>query len=144
MSEAGWIDELEAALGQPARLRLVANAGGQRRAIPRPANARTSKLAGEVGGDVTAWLADRFGGEDLDIPTDTAAVRSAKSALLVADILDAGLTNPTRSANDLARAHGVTRRWVMQLRAELRAEKDDAQLSLFDGGEVLHRRASRS
>ncbi|KGJ18707.1 Mor transcription activator family protein [Paracoccus sanguinis] len=133
MTTAGWIDELEADLGLPARLRLVANAGGQRRPIPHMASAGNSKLAGEVGADVARWLASRFAGEDIDIPNDTSTARSAKSARLVADILEAGLTEPTRSANDLARAHGVTRRWVVMLRAALRAERTaaDDQLPLF-------------
>lgn len=132
MSSAGWIELLEAELGREARLRLVANAGGQRRSIPLPENAAGSPLAAEVGLEITMWLAERFGTEDLSIPNDRQIARSSKSSLLVADILDAGLTNPTRSANDLARAHGVTRRWVTELRARLRAERGDAdQLRLF-------------
>lgn len=133
MTDAGWIDDLEAELGLPARLRLIANSGGRRRTIPMPRSVDSSPLASEVGLDVAAWLAERFGGVDLDIPSGRAAAQSEASARLVADILDAGLTNPTRSANDLAREHGVTQRWVRMLRRELRAERpdDDDQLSLF-------------
>ena len=132
MSDAGWIDDLEADLGTPARLRLISMSGGRRRTIPHPRNVSASALVHEFGFDVTLWLAERFGGQDVEIPSGRADARAAASALLVADILEAGLTNPTRSANDLAKAHGVTQRWVRMLRRELsRQRPDDDQLSLF-------------
>lgn len=131
MVEAWWIDELEADLGLSARLRLIANVGGMRRTIPTLEHAAASRLVGEIGLETTLWLADRFGGMDVDIPSGKATERSSKSARLVADILEAGLTNPTRSANDLARAHGVTRRWVVMLRKSLRESGSTDQLPLF-------------
>lgn len=128
-----WIDELERDLGLAARLKVIANAGGQRRDVPRLENARTSNLASEIGIEAVEWLAQRFGGDKIDIPSARGREVERRASLLRAAILDAGLTNPTRSANDLAREHGVTSMWVRKLRAELRREAGyDQQLSLFD------------
>ncbi|MDP2086310.1 MAG: hypothetical protein Q8K20_14020 [Gemmobacter sp.] len=128
-----WIDELERDLGQAARLRLIASAGGQRRDIPKPAHAAASKLAGEVGADVAVWLAERFGGEKLDFPSARGRELERRAALLRAAILDAGLTNPSRSANDLATEHGVSSMWVRKQRAQMRRERDrEPFLPLFD------------
>ncbi len=131
---AAWIDELERDLGLPARLRIIANAGGQRRDIPRPENAAGSALAAEIGPETVHWLAVRFAGTKIDIPSARGGEVQRRANLLRAAILDAGLTEPTRSANDLAREHGVTSMWVRKLRAEMRAEAgiDPSQLSLFD------------
>lgn len=128
-----WIDELERDLGLAARLRLIANAGGQRRDIPRPENAETSALAREVGADVVLWLAERFAGTKADIPSPRGGEAQHRASLLRAAILEAGLTKPARSANDLAREHGVTSQWVHRLRAEMRREAglEPEQLRLF-------------
>jgi hypothetical protein len=125
-----WIDELEADLGQPAALKLLANAGGQRRKVPK--RSQGSKLAVEVGLPVTEWLSVRFGGTDLDIPTPRARVQQDRAAELRATILEAGLTNPTRSANDIATQFGVTAAWVHKLRTQMRRESgyDGDQLTL--------------
>ena len=130
---SAWIDEMERDLGLTARLRLIASAGGQRRDIPCPGNARNSVLASEVGADIVLWLAERFGGEKVDIPSARGNEIQRRAALLRAAILDAGLTEPNRSANDLAREFGVTSMWVRKLRTELREEAmADQQLRLFD------------
>ncbi|WP_411836721.1 hypothetical protein [Paracoccus sp. ME4] len=138
MSPAGrpidaWIDELEADLGAAAALRLLANAGGQRRQIP--ASASGSKLAIEVGEDVVAWLSDRFGGMAVDIPNPAARDREAGANRLRAAILEAGLTQPKRSANVIAAEFGVTAAWVHKLRTRMRQElgsEDQLLLPLFD------------
>lgn len=129
-----WIDELERDLGLPARLRLIANAGGQRRDIPLVANATESILAVEAGVDVVMWLANRFGGHQVDVPSARGFEAQRRASLLRAAIIDAGLTDPLRSANDLAREHGVTSMWVRKLRADLRREAgtEPEQLRLFD------------
>ena len=119
---SAWIDELERDLGLAARLRLIANAGGQRRDVPRPENADVSVLASEIGEDAVRWLAERFGGTQIDVPSLRGSESRDRAALLRAAILDAGLTNPTRSANDLAREFGVTSMWVRKLRGEMRQE----------------------
>ncbi|MDO5648845.1 hypothetical protein [Paracoccus sp. (in: a-proteobacteria)] len=132
-----WIDELEYDLGVAARLRLIANAGGQRRYIPQMSMAGNSKLAGEVGPDVARWLADRFSGTEVDIPSKRGMEAGEAKAALMADLLDAGLVNSSRTANDLALAHGVTVRWVHKVKAELlaerRADSDADQMPLFPG-----------
>lgn len=128
-----WIDELERDLGQAARLRLIVNAGGQRRSIPHPANAAESALAQELGVAVAIWLAERFAGTQLDFPTRRGMTAERRAALLRAAILDAGLTNPTRSANDLAAEHGVSLVWVTRLRNQMRAEAEhQPRLPLFE------------
>lgn len=131
---SAWIDELERDLGLSVRLKVIANAGGQRRDIPRRENARGSALAAEIGAAAVEWLAQRFSGTKIDIPSARGTEVQHRASLLRAAILEAGLTEPTRSANDLAREHGVTSMWVRKLRAELRRETGIAsdQLSLFD------------
>ena len=115
-----WIDELERDLGQVAVLRLLANAGGQRRDIPkRPA---ASRLAAELGLEVAEWLAARFGGTALDMPSPRGRETQERASLLRAAILEAGLTAPTRSANDIAVQFGVTAAWVHKLRTKMLVE----------------------
>ncbi|MFE3838867.1 hypothetical protein [Pseudogemmobacter sonorensis] len=128
-----WIDELERDLGLAARLRVIANAGGQRRDIPRPENAAGSALAVEVGEEIVRWLGERFAGTKIDIPSARGTEVQRRASLLRAAILEAGLTEPLRSANDLAREHGVTSMWVRKLRAEMRRDAgiEPQQLSLF-------------
>lgn len=124
-----WIDELERDVGQSAALRLLANAGGQRRDVPK--RAEGSKLASEVGLGVVEWLVERFGGTALDIPSFSARQKQDRAAELRAAVLEAGLTNPSRSANVIASEFGVTAAWVHKLRTEMRREIDrDDQLSL--------------
>ncbi len=129
-----WIDEMERDLGLTARLNVIANAGGQRRDIPRPENAASSALALEIGAEAVEWLAERFAGTKIDIPSARGSEVQRRASHLRAAILDAGLTDPARSANDLAREYGVTSMWVRKLRAELRRDAGLAsdQLSLFD------------
>lgn len=125
-----WIDELERDLGAPAAARLLANAGGQRRHIPK--RAAGSTLAGEVGEVVVCWLSARFGGTALDIPSQLSRGRQNSANALRAAILDAGLSNPTRSANSIAAEFGVTAAWVHKQRTQIRKERgDNDQLSLF-------------
>lgn len=128
-----WIDELERDLGLRARLHVIANAGGQRRDIPRPEHAEASALACEIGVESVRWLAERFAGTKIDIPSARGNEVQRRASLLRAAVLEAGLTNPTRSANDLAREHGVTSMWVRKLRAEMRRDAGfEPFLPLFD------------
>lgn len=129
MTRDAWIDELERDLGQAAALRLLANAGGQRRDVPK--RAKGSRLASEVGLPVVEWLAARFGGTAVDIPSFSARQKQDRAAELRAAVIEAGLTNPTRSANVIATEFGVTAAWVHKLRTELRRDLDaDTQLPL--------------
>lgn len=117
-----WIDELERDLGLAARLRLIANAGGQYRSVPQPANAAASALARELGAEIAVWLARRFGGTTVHFPSPRAVETERRAALLRAAILDAGLTNPSRSANDIAAEFGVSAHWVHKLRGRMQVE----------------------
>lgn len=126
-----WIDELERDLGLPARLRVLANTSGQSRDIPHPEHAGDSALAAEIGAEAVSWLADRFAGMRIDFPSARGGEVQRRASLLRAAILDAGLTNSTRAANDIAREHGVTAMWVKKLRAQMRADaEEDKQLQL--------------
>lgn len=128
-----WIDELERDLGLAVRLKVIQAVGGQRRDIPHPGNAEGSVLAGEIGGAAALWLADRFAGTKVDFPSARGSESQRKANLLRAAILDAGLTKPTRSANDLAREFGVTSMWIHKLRVQMRDEAgENPQLRLFD------------
>lgn len=120
MSDDRWIDDLEYDLGQAAVLRLLANAGGQRRNIP--ANAKGSALAREVGEEVVAWLSSRFANTSIDIPSRRGREQQDRANQLRAAVLEAGLTDPTRSANVIAAEFGVTTVWVARLRREMREE----------------------
>lgn len=133
MSDRFDIDELEADLGQAAALRVLANVGGQRRNIPLPRNAAHSSLAAEIGPKAAAWIAERFGGEIVAFPSRNGREAETRAARLRADVIEAGLTDPRRSANDIAAAHGVTARRVEQIRQDLRREPSThrRQLPLF-------------
>jgi hypothetical protein len=132
MSDRGFsIDELERDLGEPARLRVLLNAGGQTRYVPLPENAARSRLANELGAEVAIWLAARFGGEKIEIPSPRGREAEEAARRLRVAALDAGLTRPTRSANDIAREFRVTRRRVTQIRQELRDLREPTGLPLF-------------
>lgn len=123
MTDRFDIDALEAELGQAAALRILANIGGQRRNIPLPRNAATSALAREIGPRAAIWIAEHFGGEIVAFPSRYGREAESRAARLRADVIDAGLTEPRRSANDIAAAHGVTARRVEQIRQDLRDER---------------------
>ncbi|MBD3738593.1 MAG: hypothetical protein IE938_19325 [Pseudomonas balearica] len=127
-----WIDELERDLGQSAVLTILSNCGGQRRDIPKTADG--SKLAHELGDAIAEWLTARFGGTAVDFPSLRARQQQDQASRLRAAILDAGLTEPSRSANVIAQEFGVTAAWVHKLRTQMRREYDlDNQLQLpFD------------
>lgn len=115
-----WIDELERDLGQAAVLQLLANAGGQRREVPK--RAEGSKLSGEIGTDIVVWLAHRFGGTKIDIPSARGREQQNRANRLRAAIIEDGLTQPRRSANVLATEWGVTAAYIHKLRSQLRRE----------------------
>jgi len=130
-AHAGILDELERDLGLSARLHVLVNAGGQRRYVPMPARVENSTLAKELGEDICCWLAGRYGGETVIFPSRKGYEREDEASLLRAAVLDAGLTEPLRSANDIAAEFGVSERWVRNLRAELRQDLKLPDLPLF-------------
>ncbi|WP_349295257.1 hypothetical protein ABEB22_18415 (plasmid) [Thioclava sp. 'Guangxiensis'] len=128
-----WIDELERDLGLPARLAILANCGGQSRDIPSVSGAGRSRIASEIGVEITVWLARRFAGTTLEIPSRLGATSRDRASCLRAAVIEAGLgSNPSRSANEIAVEFNVTATWVHRLRTQLRAEldEDDGQLQL--------------
>lgn len=123
MAERLDLDDLEADLGPETARRVVDAIGGQTRHVPKPEWANRSTLARMIGPVAARWIADRFGGEAVSFPSRTAQLSRNRSARLMADVLDAGLDDPTRSANEIAHAHGVTARRVQQIRQQLRDER---------------------
>lgn len=131
VSRDSWIDELERDLGQSAVIRLLANAGGQRRNIPELAEG--SRLAAEVGEDIVRWLSRRFAKTTLDIPSPRGREQQDRANRLRAAILDAGLTDPRRSANVIAAEFGVSAKYVHNLRSKMRKEYGlEPYFPLFD------------
>lgn len=130
MNEA-FIDLLEARFGLSAKLRVIANVGGMRLTIPMPHYASRSRLADRIGPEIAVWLAENYGGEDLQFPSSRSLSARAQAALLAARVFEAGLTNPTVSANTIAREFGVTAQRVKQVRAELRQQAPPPVLPLF-------------
>lgn len=138
-----WIDELERDLGQAAALRLIANAGGQRRHIPSPPRIEGSRIEREVGTEIATWLAGRYGGDVVQVPSHHGRTSRERASRLRADVLDAGLINPTVSADILAMRYGVTVRRIEQVRQELRSEGAHRPLPLFDAAEALRSKTRR-
>lgn len=132
MSSGFSIDELEADLGQAAALRVIANCGGQCRNIPLAKNAARSVLAEEIGTTAACWIAGRFGGEIVQFPSIGGHQRNEEARRRLSAVIDAGLTDPSRSANDLAFDLGVSSRHVKRLRAQARADGISS-----DGGNEL-------
>ena len=105
-----------------AAMRLLAEFGGQRIYIPKNPGAR-SPLVGAVGAAFAQKIAAHYGGDYIEVPSaNPARARARRIARAVAE--------SNASANDLAREHKVTRRWVNKLRARFGA--DDDQPGLFD------------
>lgn len=117
-----WIDELEADLGQAVALRVFANCGGQKRNVPLPRNAARSALAHEIGVDAACWIAGRFGGEAVVFPSLYSRSRDDMASRRLAAVLDAGLTDPSKSLNDLAAELGISARHVSRLRQQARED----------------------
>lgn len=127
------VDELERDLGLRARLELTAKAGGQRMYIPLPNHVSGSPLHHSVGLEIATWLSGRYGGHKVEFPSKGSRVRESQALALRAAVIEAGLTDPTRSANRIASEFGVTERRVRQVRQELRKDwGGPSPLPLFD------------
>lgn len=123
MADRFDIDELEAGLGRHIARRIVDAIGGQRRSIPSLSFATRSRLAKEIDPVAARWIAARFAGANIEFPSRLARHRERETALLLADVIAAGLDNPAQSANEIAAAHGVSSRRVQQIRQQLRSER---------------------
>lgn len=132
MNDAFSIHDLEADLGLGARLTVIANAGGQQKYVPKIGSAKCSVLAREFGLEITFWLAARYGGTMITIPSRRGMEQEGHAAMLRAAVLDAGLTEPKRSASFLAKEFNVTERYIRFIRASLRDEQTLKPLPLFD------------
>lgn len=121
------LDTMEADLGAGTVDRVLDQFGGRRIGIPSPTRASTSLIASHLGVDAATWLAARYGGEQVAFPSRQARIAAQRASLLRADVIEAGLIAPSRSANDIASAHGVTTRRVQQIRQQLRRERQPAK-----------------
>ena len=105
--------------GVAAALRLAGQFGGQRVAVPM--RAAGSVIERELGGALAEALVEMTGGEQVDVPSFHARLAIERRRHV--------LTYPGRSANDLARELGISRRRVLAIRAEARVES--SQLEMF-------------
>lgn len=116
-------------LGPSAYIAMIEAIGGQLLYIPSPEKAETSKVAKALGYETTLWLAARFSGEYVKFPSPYSLKAAQGAARLKDAIRTAGLTEPTRTANDIAKEFGVRADYVTKLRAKMAAsECDDSEL----------------
>ena len=116
-----WLmQEVAEALGDDAALKLVSKYGGQLVSIPRKSSG--SMIEDALGEDIAALLVDLRGGEAVEIPNFGARLPEERRRFI--------LTHPDLSANDCAQRLGLTRRRVLQIRSETRA--DPRQFDLFE------------
>lgn len=123
MADPFDLDELEADLGPNCARKVIAALGGQSRSVPKLEWVTRSTLAREIGPVAARWIAERFGGSRIAFPSQRGQQMRRRAALIAADVLEAGLDHPKRSANDIAQSHGVTARRVQQIRKQLREDR---------------------
>lgn len=123
MADRFDLDELEADLGPDCARRVIDALGGQSRSVPKPEWVTRSTLARQIGPVAASWIAERHGGTRIAFPSKGGHNMRNRSALIAADVLEAGLDHPKRSANDIAQSHGVTARRVQQIRKQLREDR---------------------
>lgn len=114
-------------LGDGAALRLISEAGGQQVTVPR--RALGSALARRLGLEIATCLAERWGGQTLELPSKGAYDSRARAAERRRAVVEAGTA---QSGSALARQLGCTRRWIQELRREAREGRDPRQGQLFE------------
>jgi len=117
MSAHDWLSGLAADLGEAAVSRFVARAAGMRLYVPGPAKVEGSVLHSLGGPAVAMWMAARYAGDYIDVPSGRAAARDSLRQAVAAE--------PDAPVNELAHRYGVTARRVLQVRAG--HERDGAQ-----------------
>lgn len=114
--------EIAERVSPEAALKLAGKIGGQRISVPLKAGG--SKLERDHGSAVASVIVDLHGGGVAAIPNFHAQLAHERKRFV--------LTNPQLSANECAKALGVTQRRVEQIRAE--ARPDPRQLDLLASG----------
>lgn len=132
-------------MGVAAALALVTRLGGQRIYVEKSPR-EGHRLARLLGMDLARFLSRHYGGEFIDVPSArslSGEVQARRSAVAAA------LRHGGKSSNALAAELGVTRRWIIQLRRNLKqaggAARERGQGDLFGGaeGEALPPEKSR-
>ena len=113
------IDEI----GDAAALTLVELRGGTPLYVPGAADP-THWLVPHIGLAAFQALVLHYGGDYLELPRCAASVRMAREQRIIADAA-AGV-----SASQLAREHGLTRRWINQIKANHKQRGLPGQKSL--------------
>jgi len=109
------LDEIAELAGLEAALALASHAGGERRYFPTPDRLDEKHwLVEACGPEAAALLAQRFGGDNVEIPRGPQG-NAAQLAKRIREMIAAGA-----SSNDIARTTGVVFRTVTRHRARLR------------------------
>lgn len=118
------VRELADTIGLPAARRLIDAYGGTAFYVPRRP---TPALEALIGTESAQALVDNYhaGSERLQLPRCVAAMRAVEHQAIVAAYYDGA------TAFELARAYGVTERWVYALAARSRAAANSGQADLF-------------
>lgn len=111
--------EIAEEIGEAEALRVAGAYGGQKITVPR--SAAGSTLARTLGPDVAELIVERHPNESIYIPNMALRLAPERRKFI--------LTNPHRSANDLAAALGISSRWVEKVRKN--ARPDPRQTSLL-------------
>lgn len=132
-------------MGLAAALALVTQLGGQRIYVEKTPREQ-HRLARLLGMDMARFLSKHYGGEFIDVPSARSLTGEARARRIA---VAAALRRGGKSSNALAAELGVTRRWIIQLRANLKqaggapAEKGQGDLFGSPEGEALPPEKSR-
>lgn len=114
---------LARAIGMSATVRLLQARGGTQLHVPVDPS-RAYVLPGVLSADEIAALARAFGGQRLDLPKLDKLLRQIRDAQIRAD-------RAHRSAAQVAREYGLTRRHVINITGATEAGEDLAEPDLF-------------
>lgn len=106
-------------------LAVIERWGGTPMYVPYPRSLHDQHpLVLTLGAEAALRLCKLHPGEPIDVPVG----RGYRAALLAADVAKATVGGDSEA--DIARRHGITTRWVRELRRRER-EQDDSQADLF-------------
>lgn len=121
--------ELAELIGLENALRVCELVGGLKPYIPAQmdeGHALFAQLAEAIGEAAAKQLFKQYGGDFLELPRCSAWARAAR---------DAAILETTRPIDELARANGLTRRRIFQIRARSGDATRSAQTDLFQDGQ---------
>ncbi|WP_156114360.1 hypothetical protein [Paracoccus sanguinis] len=108
--------ELRQELGKDCADAVARELAGQRVDIPNYGTEKHRRFCELFGQAAADWMAEYCGGIDIEFPSLHAINLRERIIAREADLAD-----PNLSCNDIARKHGITRRWALALRGQHRA-----------------------